>query len=87
MNPNEEVTKALLEWKHKSIFKVDWANMFSPSVELWKMNDNIFGSIEDLLNYKNKNTKQEVEKAVHLLWLEDEQFIPKKEIAAYLGKL
>lgn len=63
--------------------------MFSPSVELWKMNDNIFGSVEDLLNFKNSNTSRqnEVEKTVNLLWLENGQFVPKKEIASYLGKL
>lgn len=63
--------------------------MFSPSVELWKMNDNIFGSVEDLLNFKNSNISRqnEVEKTVTLLWLENEQFVPKKEIASYLGKL
>jgi hypothetical protein len=84
---NEEVTKALLEWKHKSVFKVDWASMFSPSVELWKMNDNIFGSVEDLLNYKSKNGNEEVEAAANSLWMEDEDFVPRKEIASYIGKL
>lgn len=84
---DEEVTKALLEWKHKSVFKVDWANMFSPSVELWEMNDNIFGSVEDLLNYKSKNGNEEVEVAAKSLWKEDEEFVPKNEIASYLGKL
>ncbi|CAO3625540.1 unnamed protein product [Mucor hiemalis] len=85
--PDNEITKALLDWKRKSVFKVDWANMFSPSVELWKMNDNIFGSIEDLLNYKSKKGNEEVEIAANNLWIEKEDFVPKKEIAAYLGKL
>jgi hypothetical protein len=84
---DEEVTKSLLEWKHKSVFKVDWANMFSPSVELWKINDRIFGSVEDLLNYKNKNGQEDVEKATNSLWMEEEDFVPKKEIASYLGRL
>lgn len=85
--PDDEITKALLDWKHKSVFKVDWANMFSPSVELWKMNDNIFGSIEDLLKYKSKQGNEEVETAANYLWIEKVDFVPKKEIAAYLGKL
>jgi hypothetical protein len=61
--------------------------MFSPSVELWKMNDNIFGSVEDLLNFKNDSDSAEVDKATNALWLEDESFISRREIAAYLGKL
>ncbi|KAI9354241.1 Sec7 domain-containing protein [Pilaira anomala] len=77
---NEEVTKALLEWKHKAGFKVDWNTMFSPSVELWNEN-NIFGSVEDLLS------KDKVLDASRSLWIENESFVPKKEIASYLGKL
>lgn len=77
---NEEVTKALLEWKHKAGFKVDWNTMFSPSVELWNEN-NIFGSVEDLLS------KDKVLDASRSLWIENELFVPKKEIASYLGKL
>ncbi|KAI8077034.1 Sec7 domain-containing protein [Thamnidium elegans] len=84
---NEEVTKALLEWKHKSVFKVDWATMFSPSVELWKMNDNIFGSVEDLLNYNGKKGQDKVLEASQSIWEQDENMVPKKEVAAYLGKL
>lgn len=84
---NEEVTKALLEWKHKSVFKVDWVTMFSPSVELWKMNDNIFGSVEDLLNYNGKKGQDKVLEAAQSLWVQDEKFVPKKEVASYLGKL
>ncbi|KAI9251618.1 Sec7 domain-containing protein [Helicostylum pulchrum] len=84
---NEEVTKALLEWKHKSVFKVDWATMFSPSVELWKMNDNIFGSVEDLLSYNGKIGQDKVLEASQSIWIQDENIVPKKEVAAYLGKL
>jgi hypothetical protein len=62
--------------------------MFSPSVELWKMNDNIFGSVEDLLNFKNNDSDSvEIERVSNALWMEDESFVTKKEIAAYLGKL
>lgn len=61
--------------------------MFSPSVELWKMNDNIFGSVEDLLNFENSSDSVEVDKASNALWIEDESFVTRKEIAAYLGKL
>lgn len=81
---NEEVTKALLEWKHKSVFKVDWATLFSPSVKLWN-DDNIFGSVEDLFSYKSTNVQ--VMDAAQSLWIQDESFVPKKEIASYLGKL
>ncbi|GAN08653.1 hypothetical protein MAM1_0216c08168 [Mucor ambiguus] len=83
---DDEITKALLEWKHKSVFKVDWANMFSSSVELWKMNDKIFGSIEDLIAFKEDDDEQVAIKA-RSLWAEDEECLPKKEIAAYIGKL
>lgn len=83
---DDEITKALLEWKHKSVFKVDWANMFSSSVELWKMNDKIFGSIEDLIALKEDGDEQ-VENKARSLWAEDEECLPKKEIAAYIGKL
>lgn len=83
---DDEITKALLEWKHKSAFKVDWANMFSSSLELWKMNDKIFGSIEDLIAFKEDGEEQ-VEKKAHSLWAEDEECLPRKEIAAYIGKL
>lgn len=74
-----------MEWKHKSVFKVDWATMFSPSVELW--NDNIFGSVEDLFNYKSTHGQEKVLNASQSLWIQDESFVPKKEIASYLGKL
>ncbi|KAI9480592.1 MAG: Sec7 domain-containing protein [Benjaminiella poitrasii] len=84
--PNDQdITTALLEWKHKSVFKVDWASLFSPSAEIWKLNGNIFGSIEDLINDQQRD--QEVERVSQLLWLEDEAFLPKKDIASYLGKL
>ncbi|KAK4517737.1 uncharacterized protein ATC70_001079 [Mucor velutinosus] len=83
---DDEITKALLEWKHKSVFKVDWANMFSSSVELWKMNDKIFGSIEDLIALKEDDDDQ-VERKARSLWAEDEECLPKREIAAYIGKL
>lgn len=79
---DDEITKALLEWKHKSVFKVDWANMFPSTIELWKVNDKIFGSIEDLIG-----DEIQVKKTTDSLWFEDEECVPKKEIAAYLGKL
>ncbi|KAI7903110.1 Sec7 domain-containing protein [Cokeromyces recurvatus] len=84
-NNNNDIATALLEWKHKSGFKVDWANLFSPSVELWKLSGNIFGSIEDIIH--ESNSQKEVKHVCHLLWMEDESFIQKKEIASYLGKL
>ncbi|KAL0145696.1 Sec7 domain-containing protein [Mucor lusitanicus] len=71
---DDEITKALLEWKHKSVFK------------LWKMNDKIFGSIEDLIALKEDGDEQ-VENKARSLWAEDEECLPKKEIAAYIGKL
>lgn len=79
---DDEITKALLEWKHKSVFKVDVANMFPSTVELWKLNDKIFGSMEDLID-----DESQIKKTTDSLWFEDEEFVPKKEIAAYLGKL
>lgn len=60
--------------------------MFSSSLELWKMNDKIFGSIEDLIAFKEDGEEQ-VEKKAHSLWAEDEECLPRKEIAAYIGKL
>ncbi|EPB89850.1 hypothetical protein HMPREF1544_03372 [Mucor circinelloides 1006PhL] len=83
---DDEITEALLEWKHKSVFKVDWATMFTSSVELWKMDDKIFGSIEDLVALKDDDDKQ-VKETVRSLWIQDEECMPKKEIAAYIGKL
>ncbi|KAI7889892.1 Sec7 domain-containing protein [Mucor mucedo] len=81
---DEEVTKSLLEWKHKSVFKVDWATLFSPSVTLWNEN-NIFGSVEDLFNYSHG--QENVLQAAQSLWIQDQNFVPKKEMASYLGKL
>ncbi|KAG2207998.1 hypothetical protein INT46_010364 [Mucor plumbeus] len=79
---DDEITKALLEWKHKSVFKVDVANMFPSTVELWKLNDKIFGSMEDLID-----DESQIKKTTNSLWFEDEKCVPKKEVAAYLGKL
>jgi hypothetical protein len=75
---NEELTKALLDWKHKSEFKVDW--MFSPPVKLW--NGTIFGSVEEFVIHKEAIHHEQVAQS---LW--DETYMNKKEIAAYLGKL
>ncbi|CEP08216.1 hypothetical protein [Parasitella parasitica] len=83
---DDEIKKALLEWKHESIFKVDWVNMFPASVELWNMNDNIFGSLEDLIILKEDDEKL-VQETANSLWLENEMHAPKKKTAAYIGKL
>lgn len=80
------MTKSLLEWKHKSVFKVDWATLFSPSVTLWNEKNNIFGSVEDLFNYAHDG-QENVIQAAQSLWIQDQDFVPKKEMASYLGKL
>ncbi|KAI8366389.1 Sec7 domain-containing protein [Choanephora cucurbitarum] len=75
---DEEVRQSMLDWKHKSVFRID--NLFSP-VSLWEKQELIFGTVESLLLTEYQ---QQAENKASSLW--EERCNPKEEIASYLGR-
>ncbi|KAI8375503.1 Sec7 domain-containing protein [Blakeslea trispora] len=75
---DEDIRGSILDWKNKSVFQLD--SLFSP-VNLWDDQHKIFGTVENLLLTDHQH---QVENKALLLW--QEQCIPKKQIASYLGK-
>ncbi|OBZ83532.1 hypothetical protein A0J61_08415 [Choanephora cucurbitarum] len=71
---DEEVRQSLLDWKHKSVFRID--NLFSP-VSLWNKQELIFGTVESLLLTEYQ---QQAENKASSLW--EEQCNPREEIAS-----
>ncbi|KAI8073163.1 Sec7 domain-containing protein [Gongronella butleri] len=91
-----EVESALLQWKRKSFLRLapasqvaSTANLedcfaaLSTTTTLWA-NDAIFGDMEQVL--RQPTIQERCQYAADRLWAEDTAFVPKQQVAMFLGK-